>query len=156
MTQGEFAKALGAPGSQSQVSLWEKGRVTPSLETLERIAKLVGWDVDAFLEWENLDSGSGTKLGPVLIEVVEGFSALLPQDEVLMVVQRLVSDLTDHNGLTDEDHAVWSGYLRGLGVIQRAGGDAPTPSPGDDADAADEGDDPGGSEGLGGGGGGAA
>lgn len=58
MTQAEFASALGAPGSQSQVSLWERGKVRPTQETLASIAELAGGTIAMFTKGE-LREGPG-------------------------------------------------------------------------------------------------
>lgn len=52
MTQGEFAHALGIPGSQSQVSLWERGRVMPVTDTLHAVAELGGGSIGMFTKHE--------------------------------------------------------------------------------------------------------
>ncbi|HEY7769471.1 helix-turn-helix transcriptional regulator [Longimicrobium sp.] len=41
-TQKEFAVALGRPGSQAQVSKWERGEVAPDPDTLVAVAQLGG------------------------------------------------------------------------------------------------------------------
>ncbi len=54
-SQAEFARSLGAPGLQSDVSKWEKGTKRPGLATLERIAELVGADLTMFQEEERTE-----------------------------------------------------------------------------------------------------
>jgi transcriptional regulator with XRE-family HTH domain len=48
LSQAQLAKALGAPGRQSDVSKWEQGKGAPSEETLERLASLAGEDFSVF------------------------------------------------------------------------------------------------------------
>ena len=43
ITQRELARRLGVP--QSQVSRWERGAVTPSLETLRRVVRACGLEL---------------------------------------------------------------------------------------------------------------
>jgi transcriptional regulator with XRE-family HTH domain len=50
MSQGEFARALGAhlghPISQSQISDWERGRFEPAASVLLAVAEMAGMSVD--------------------------------------------------------------------------------------------------------------
>jgi transcriptional regulator with XRE-family HTH domain len=48
MTQRDLAEHLGSPGSQSQVSLWERGRHRPAPDTLRQIAGLADEDLSVF------------------------------------------------------------------------------------------------------------
>lgn len=41
-SQKQLAERLGAPGMQMQVSLWERGKVVPTMESLARLANLFG------------------------------------------------------------------------------------------------------------------
>ena len=43
LTQAELARRLGLP--QSQVSRWERGAVTPSFETLQRVVRACGLEL---------------------------------------------------------------------------------------------------------------
>ena len=117
LTQEEFAAALGVPGSQSQVSLWEKGKVAPSVDTLKRISKLAGLRLDDFVDWYDLDDPK--RLGNILIEVAERFSTIMPREDALMVLQQLVADLKEACDYSYAEIASWEGYLRGLGVVRR-------------------------------------
>jgi transcriptional regulator with XRE-family HTH domain len=51
-TQTQLADMLGMPGSQSQVSLWVRGKVRPKVETLEKLAALGGVGLDYFADGE--------------------------------------------------------------------------------------------------------
>jgi transcriptional regulator with XRE-family HTH domain len=45
LSQHDFASALGAEAGQAQVSKWEKGRVRPTIQTLDAIARLAGMEL---------------------------------------------------------------------------------------------------------------
>lgn len=121
LTQAEFAEALGAPESQSQVSQWETGKVMPSEETLTKIADLAGLRLHYFIEGP-IYEGAGA-LGEMIIEVAERMSDRFPRDEVLDVMQELVDEFLEGGAFGDGDMAAWRGYLRGVGLIRRM----PTP-----------------------------
>ena len=49
-TQAAFAKRIGRPGSQGEVSKWVRGAEEPPMKALEDIAALVGGDISMFQE----------------------------------------------------------------------------------------------------------
>lgn len=64
-TQEEFAAALGMPGSQAEISKWERGRTRPSYESLAKIGALVGVGVDVFQEGEAVSRVLASTEGPI-------------------------------------------------------------------------------------------
>ena len=117
-TQAELAELLGAPGSQSQISLWEGGRVLPAEGTLAKIAVISGVDLNYFAEYPLYATGGA--VGGVLIEVAELMSQKFPRDEVLDVLEAVVREVVEWEGMPSQNHAAWEGYLRGVGRTRRA------------------------------------
>lgn len=120
LTQKEFAEAIGAPESQSQVSLWESGKVLPQPDTLRRMAQVAGKGMDYFQEDEGRFEGAGA-VGYLLIEIADQFTNHgFSQEEVVSILNEIVEAATEEDsviGLTDS--VAWDSYLRGLGYYFR-------------------------------------
>jgi transcriptional regulator with XRE-family HTH domain len=83
LTQEGLATEIGIPGSQSEVSKWEKGDLMPPEDRLEAIAGLIGLDARWFQAREkNEDYKAGLRVGAsILRNALEQLEAEINQEE---------------------------------------------------------------------------
>lgn len=125
MSQSQFAAGYGAPGSQSQVSQYERGKRRPTEQTLRRMI-LLGREhgVTARLTRSGTlvlgrQEAEGAEKGPlagVLIDLAEMLAGGSEERELWIrrvdwAARRMLDLLPD-----DDDRAIWDAYITGTGI----------------------------------------